>query len=132
MTCVALENTDSISTNSTGSVGTSGWITRLTRKCFCFFTGVTAVHLLKNSFLGFRGFIRTWSLYKDWEGCNLRLQASSYKVAWFKAGSALSGRFDFLAQLDHRHGVVAAPVVPGNCIEIFCSCNVAGWFAPIL
>ena len=63
----------------------------LTRKCFCFFTGVTAVHLPNNSYLGFREFIRTWSLYKDWVGCNHRLQASAYKVAWFKAGSALSG-----------------------------------------
>jgi len=57
MICVALENTDSISTNSIGSIGCSGGITRLTRKCFCLSTGVTAVHLLKSSFLGFRGFM---------------------------------------------------------------------------
>ena len=57
MICVAFEKTASISTNSTGSVGNSGWITRLTKKCFCLATGVTAVHLLSNSFLGFKGFM---------------------------------------------------------------------------
>ena len=58
MTCVALENTDSISTDSIGSVGSSGRMTRLTKKCFCLAMGITAVHLVNNSFLGFRGFIR--------------------------------------------------------------------------
>ena len=53
----ALENTDSISTNSIGSVGNSGLITRLTRKCFCLANGMTAVHLVNKSFLGFSGFI---------------------------------------------------------------------------
>ncbi len=57
MICVALENTDSISTYSIGSVGNSGGMTLLTRKCFCFFTGFTAVHLVSISFLGFRGFM---------------------------------------------------------------------------
>ena len=57
----ALENTDSISTNSIGSVGNSGLITRLTRKCFCLANGITAVHLLNKSFLGFRGFIEMTS-----------------------------------------------------------------------
>ena len=57
MTWLALENTDSISTNAIGSVGKAGWITRLTRKCFCLPTGLTAVHLLSSSFLGFRGFM---------------------------------------------------------------------------
>lgn len=50
MTRVALENTDSISTNSTRSVGNSGLIIRLTRKCFCLATGVTAVHLLSSTY----------------------------------------------------------------------------------
>ena len=57
MIWLALENTDSISTNAIGSVGNSGWITRLIRKCFCLATGVTAVHLLSSSFLGFKGFM---------------------------------------------------------------------------
>jgi len=61
MIWVALENTDSISTNSIGSVGNSGLITRLTRKCFCLANGITAVHLVNKSFLGFRGFIETTS-----------------------------------------------------------------------
>jgi len=80
MICVALENTDSISTNSTGSVGNAGGITRLIRKCFCFLKGVTAVHLLNSSFLGLRGFIGTGSWFEDWEGCNHRLQASPAKL----------------------------------------------------
>ena len=33
MTCVAFENTASISTDSIGSVGSSGCVTRLTKKC---------------------------------------------------------------------------------------------------
>ena len=57
MIWLALENTDSISTNAIGSVGNSGLITRLTRKCFCLANGVTAVHLVNNNFLGFNGFI---------------------------------------------------------------------------
>ena len=55
MICVALENTASISTSSIGSVGSSGWITRLTKKCFCLAMGMTAVHLVSSSFLGFKG-----------------------------------------------------------------------------
>jgi len=42
MTCVALENTASISRDTIGSVGMSGSITRLTKKCFCLAMGVTA------------------------------------------------------------------------------------------
>ena len=53
---VAFENTDSISTSSIGSVGNSGFITRLTRKCFCLAKGVTAVHFVNSSFLGFKAF----------------------------------------------------------------------------
>ena len=30
---------------------------RVTRKCFCLATGVTAVHLVRCNFLGFRGFM---------------------------------------------------------------------------
>ena len=44
-------------THSIGSVGNFGGITLLTKKCFCLATGFTAVHLVSNSFLGFRGFI---------------------------------------------------------------------------
>jgi len=54
---VALEKTASISTNTIGSVGRSGLTTLLTRKCFCFDTGVTAVHLVSSNFLGFKGFM---------------------------------------------------------------------------
>jgi len=57
----ALENTDSISTSSIGSVGNPGLITRLTRKCFCLANGITAVHLVNKSFLGFRGFVEMTS-----------------------------------------------------------------------
>ena len=97
MTCVALENTASISTDTTGSVGKSGSIIRLTRKCFCLAMGLTAVHLVSSSFLEFSGFM----------------------------GSANSGSvFHFprhgLPQLNHRHGVIAAPVVAGDDVEIFC------------
>ena len=53
--CVALENTASISTDSIGSVGCSGRITRLTKKCFCLANCLTVVHLVSSSFLGFRG-----------------------------------------------------------------------------
>jgi len=47
ITRTALENTASISTCSMGSVGSTGWITRLTKKCFCLAAGLTAVHLVK-------------------------------------------------------------------------------------
>lgn len=57
MTCVAFENRAWISIDSMGSVGNRGWITRLTRKWFFLAAGVTAVHLLKSSFLGFREFM---------------------------------------------------------------------------
>ena len=57
MIWVAFENTDSISTRSIGSVGNSGFITRLTRKCFCLAKGVTAVHFVNSSFLGLKAFI---------------------------------------------------------------------------
>jgi len=52
----ALSNTASNSTYSIASSTSSGRMTLLTRKCFCFWTGWTAVHLLSRSFLGFRGF----------------------------------------------------------------------------
>ena len=75
----ALENTDSISTNSIGSVGNSGLITRLTRKCFCLANGITAVHLVNKSFLGFRGFIEMTS-----RPCSqsLALASSFHHIAW--------------------------------------------------
>jgi hypothetical protein len=87
MTCVALENTASISTNSIGSVGNAGLMTLLTKKCFCLATGVTAVHLVNNSFLGFSRFMV------------------------MDCGSALACGVDFLSQLNHHHGAVAAPTV---------------------
>ena len=57
MTCFAFENTASISTSSMGSVSCSGSITLFTKKCFCLAMGLTAVHLLNSSFLGFSGFM---------------------------------------------------------------------------
>ena len=57
--CVVLSKTASISTNSIASSGSSGRITLLTRKCFRLWLGFTAVHLVRSSFFGLRGF---WSL----------------------------------------------------------------------
>ena len=45
MTCVALEKTASISTDTIGSVGKSGSITRLTKKCFCLAKGKSAIEM---------------------------------------------------------------------------------------
>ena len=89
MTCVALKNTDSTCPHSIGSVGNFGLITLLTRKRLCLATGVTAVHLLRSSFLGLTGFMS------------------------LDPGSAQTCGFDFLPQLDHRQCVITATVKAG-------------------
>ena len=103
MACVALENIASISTDTTGSVGKSGSITRLTRKCFCLAMGLTAVHLVNSSFLGFSGFM-----------CS----ANSGAVFHFPRHG--------LPQFNHRHGVVAAPVVAGDDVKVIGTGDEAG------
>lgn len=45
------------SSHAMGSVGKFGWITQMTKKCLCLATGVTTVHLVNSSFLGFKGFM---------------------------------------------------------------------------
>ena len=75
MTCSFLSKTASISTSSITPSGNSGRMTLLTRKCFRLWLGFTAVHLLRSSFLGLRGF---WSL----EGIALKFICVANEFAW--------------------------------------------------
>ena len=57
MVRVAFASVASVFTHAMGSVGKFGWITQMTKKCLCLATGVTTVHLVNSSFLGFKGFM---------------------------------------------------------------------------
>ncbi len=112
MICVAFENTASISTLSIGSVGCSGRITRLTRKCFCLAMGLTAVHLVSSSFLGFSGFTGFGSF------------SGSPRVGLRKGQSSIC--FHSLSQFNDSQRVVAAPVVAGHYVKVISARHVAG------
>ena len=66
--------TASISTYSIGSSGSSGLMSLLTKKCFRFFSGCTAVHLLRSNFFGL-----SWFLFL--EGITLKAGAIAHQIA---------------------------------------------------
>lgn len=92
ITSLLPSKTASNSTNSITSSGNSGRIILLTKKCFRFCIGFTAVHLLRSSFLGWRGFCSL-------EGIALKFICTTNHFSWARGKAVI--RFLYLCGTFH-------------------------------